>query len=129
MLIAELRLSEGQRAPGFSVLEALLAALFVGGGVLFRRRLATEASDATRLGLGALAAAVIAALGSGLAFALDGGALTVSLAILASASASTSRKLELDIPVLRWCLVGLGLLILAPAICFALAARWMRRGG
>ena len=88
-------------------------------------------------------------------FALDGGALTVSLSLAALATAYVSTRLE--IPALRWCVAGFGVAVAArlaweprivgaalsptpifnwllfgygaPALAFAFAARLMRPGG
>lgn len=155
LLIAALRFSEGQPAPAFTVIAALLAALFAFAAAAFQRRLAADGSEATRLGLGALAAGAIGALTSGLVFALDGGALTVAIALAAAGTAYVATRLE--IPALRWCIVGLGALVAArlayeprivgaalsptpifnwllfgygvPALGFGVAAYWMRPRG
>ena len=97
----------------------------------------------------------VAALAVSLVFALDGGALTVSLAFAALATAYVSTRL--DIPALRWCVAGFGVAVAArlaweprivgaalsptpifngllfgygaPALAFGAAARLMRRSG
>jgi uncharacterized membrane protein len=92
-----------------ALVAALIGAGFVAAARLFRDGFPHEAPPAVRIGLGAFAAAAIAALSSGLVFALDGGALTVSLALAALASAFVADRLEL-MP-LRWCVAALGLVI------------------
>ena len=102
-----------------------------------------------------MASGAIAALAAGLVFALDGGALTVSLSLAALATAYVSTRLE--IPALRWCVAGFGVAVAArlaweprvvgaalsptpifnwllfgygaPALAFGFAARLMRGGG
>ena len=102
-----------------------------------------------------MSSGAIAALAAGLVFALDGGALTVSLSLAALATAYVSTRLE--IPALRWCVAGFGVAVAArlaweprivgaalsptpifnwllfgygaPALAFGFAARLMRRGG
>ena len=68
-----------------------------------------------RIGLGAFSAGAVAALSSGLVFALDGGALTVSLALAALGSAYVADRLGL--PALRWCVAALGLVIAGRLAC------------
>jgi len=82
---------------------------FVAAARLFRDGFPHEAPPAVRVGLGAFSAGAVAALSSGLVFALDGGALTVSLALAALASAFVADRLGL--PALRWCVAALGLVI------------------
>ena len=160
LLIANARLSGGAVSMPMAATAAILAAIFVAAAMAFQLRLAAQGSlatqsPATRLGLGALAAGAIAALAAGLVFALDGGALTVALALGAAATAYVSTRLE--IPVLRWAVAALGVGIAArlaweprivgaalsptpifnwllfgygaPTLAFGLAARWLRRGG
>jgi uncharacterized membrane protein len=155
LLVTALRFSEGRPTPALAVVAVLLAALFALGARAFQRRLNVQASEAIRLGLGALAAGAIGALTSGLAIALDGGALTVSIALAAAGTAYVSARL--DLPALRWCVAGLGVLVAArlayeprivgaalsptpifnwllfgygaPALGFGAAARWMRPRG
>ena len=111
ILIADARLADGAPSGGLAASAVLLAALFAGAASRFRRALDREDWDATRLGLGALSAAAIAAFASGLVFALDGAALTVSLALAAAATAYVAIRLE--IPALRWCVAGFGVAVAA----------------
>lgn len=142
-----------------SVGDSLLAASAGGVGfialfaaTLFRNRLVAERSAALRLGLGGFAATALAALALGLVFEFERGTLTIALALSALGAAFVDRRL--DIPSLRWCVLGLGLVVAArlaldpqivgahldktpifnwllagygvPAAAFALSARLMR---
>ncbi|MGD0641794.1 MAG: DUF2339 domain-containing protein [Roseiarcus sp.] len=155
LLVANARLSDGAVSMPMAAAAAIAAALFVAAAAGFQLRLAARESPATRLALGAVAAAAIAALAAGLVFALDGGALTVALALGASATAYVSTRLE--IPTLRWAVAALGVAIAArlaweprivgaalsptpifnwllfgygaPALALGVAARLLRRGG
>ena len=111
IFIADARLADGAPSGGLAASAAVLAALFAGAASRFRRALDREDSEATRLGLGALSAAAIASFASGLVFALDGAALTVSLALAAAATAYVATRLE--IPALRWCVAGFGVAVAA----------------
>lgn len=119
---------------------------------LFRNRTTVDNSPALRLALGAFAATALSALTLGLIFQLERGTLTIALALSALGAAFVDRRL--DIPSLRWCVLGLGLIVAArlaldpqivgtdlgttpifnwllagygiPAAAFALSARWMR---
>ena len=111
LIVADQRLAAGRRDWPIAAAAALLAALFAGA--------ATRSSSASRQtppqrrgsGLGALAASAIAALAAGLVFALDGGALTVSLALAALATAFVSTRL--NVPALRWCVAAIGVAVAA----------------
>ena len=154
ILIADARIADGAPSIGFAGAACLLAGLYAFAASRFQRRLARGDGPATRLGLGAMASSAIAALAAGLVFALDGGALTVSLSLAALTTAYVSTRLE--IPALRWCVAGFGVAVAArlaweprivgaalsptpifnwllfgygaPALAFGLAARLMRRG-
>jgi uncharacterized membrane protein len=107
--VADMRLAEGRASGAMALAAALIAAAFVFVARLFRDGFPLEAPPAARIGLGAFSAAAIASLSSGLVFALDGGALTVSLALAALASAFVADRL--DLPALRWCVAALGLAV------------------
>jgi uncharacterized membrane protein len=107
--LADMRLAQGAASGAMALAAALIGAAFVSGARLFRDGFPPEAASAARIGLGAFAAGAVAALSSGLVFALDGGALTVSLALAALASAFVADRLRL--PALRWCVAALGLVI------------------
>ena len=107
--IADMRLAQGAASGVMALVAALIGAEFVAAARLFRDGFPHEAPPAVRIGLGAFSAGAVAALSSGLVFALDGGALTVSLALAALASAFVADRLGL--PALRWCVAALGLVI------------------
>ena len=107
--VADMRLAHGGASGAMALAAALIGAAFVVGARVFRDGFPQEAAPAARIGLGAFSAGAVAALSSGLVFALDGGALTVSLALAALASAFVADRLSLA--VLRWCVAALGLVI------------------
>ncbi len=107
--VADMRLAHGGASGAMALAAALIGAAFVVGARVFRDGFPQEAAPAARIGLGAFSAGAVAALSSGLVFALDGGALTVSLALAALASAVVADRLSLA--VLRWCVAALGLVI------------------
>jgi uncharacterized membrane protein len=109
--IADMRLAQGAASGAMALVAALIGAEFLATARLFRDGFPREAPSAVRIGLGAFAAGAVAALSSGLVFALDGGTLTVSLALAALASAFVADRLEL--PALRWSVAALGLVIAA----------------
>jgi len=109
--VADMRLAQGAASGAMALAAALIGGAFVAAARLFRDGFPQEAPSAARVGLGAFSAGAVAALSSGLVFALDGGALTVSLALAASASAFVADRLRL--PALRWCVAALGLIIAA----------------
>ena len=153
LALADMRFAWGQRSIPFALAAVALAALFVAAARQYRD--GASETFARRLGLGAMAAAAIAAFAEGLVFALDGGTLTVALALAAAGAALVAGQLGLA--ALRWCVVGLGLAVAArlawdprivgdalsrtpvfnwllfgygvPAVAFAFAGRVLRRGG
>jgi uncharacterized membrane protein len=155
ILAADARIADGAPSLTFAGAASLLAGLYAFAASRFQRGLARGDWPATRLGLGAMASGTIAALAVGLVFALDGGALTVSLSFAALATAYVSTRLE--IPALRWCVAGFGVAVAArlaweprvvgaalsptpifnwllfgygaPALAFGVAARLMRGRG
>jgi len=155
ILAADARIADGAPSVTFAGAACLLAGFYALAASRFQRGLARGEWPATRLGLGAMASGAIAALAAGLVFALDGGALTVSLSFAALATAYVSTRLE--IPALRWCVAGFGVAVAArlaweprvvgaalsptpifnwllfgygaPALAFGFAARLMRGGG
>ena len=155
ILAADARIADGAPSITFAGAACLLAGLYAFAASRFQQGLARGDWPATRLGLGAMASGAIAALAAGLVFALDGGALTVSLSFAALATAYVSTRLE--IPALRWCVAGFGVAVAArlaweprvvgaalsptlifnwllfgygaPALAFGFAARLMRGRG
>ena len=157
LLVSWLRFGMASANYTFAALAAALGAVFVTAAQVFRNRLgeapAGERPAAVELGLGAFASATIAALALALVFALDGGTLTIALALSALGAAWVSTQLR--IPALRWCVAALGVVVAArlaweprivgaalgktivfnwllagygvPAAAFGYAARLMRR--
>ncbi len=111
LIVAWMRFAQGTSNFLFASLAAALAVAFTVAAHLFRERLAGERMPALDLGLGASASAAIAALALGCVMALDGGRLTVALAIAALGAAWVS--IRLDIAALRWCVAGLGVAVAA----------------
>jgi uncharacterized membrane protein len=111
ILAADARIADGAPSVTFAGAAALLAGFYAFAASRFMRRQARGDWPATRLGLGAMASGAIAALAVGLVFAIDGGALTVSLSFAALATAYVATRLE--IPALRWCVAGFGVAVAA----------------
>jgi uncharacterized membrane protein len=111
LAIVYLRLAQGAASLPLAAAALLLAAAFAGGAWLFLARRATRPDDTNRLGLGALASSAIAAAAFALVFALDGGTLTVALALAAVGTAFVAVRL--DLAALRWCVAALGVLVAA----------------
>lgn len=109
LALVYLRLAHGEVAPGFAATAGGLALGFVLLAGLFRSQGETTPSPALTLGLGAFASAAVAALALGMVFGLAGGSLTLSMALAALGTAMVARRL--DIPALRWCVAGLGLVV------------------
>jgi uncharacterized membrane protein len=95
-----LALSAVLAAIGFALASSAYMAAFRG-----------NASAALWIGLGALSASAIAAFACALVFALDGGMLTVALALAALGTAYVAVRV--DLAALRWCVAALGLLVAA----------------
>jgi uncharacterized membrane protein len=70
--------------------------------------------DAVRLAVGATATGALAALALGLTFALDKGMLTVAFALMAPATAWVAARI--DLPVLRYAVAAIGVLVLGRLI-------------
>ncbi len=150
-----MRFAKGESNFLFASLAGGLAVLFTAAAHRFRARMAQERLPALDLGLGAFASAAIGALALGFVMGLDGGTLTVALALAALGAAFVA--IRLDIPALRWCVAGLGIAVAGrlaweprivgaalgdtpvfnwllfgygvPAVAFGYAARMMRRAG
>jgi uncharacterized membrane protein len=153
LALAYLRLTHTEASLPFGAIAGFLALAFVLAATAFRRRLSEEAPAALHLGLGIMASAALAALALGLVFLLDRGMLTVALALSALGAAMVESRLF--IPILRWAVVGLSVVVAGrltydprivganlgatpifnwllfgygvPAVAFGLAARIMRR--
>jgi uncharacterized membrane protein len=152
LAVAYVRLNMTTGGMVFAALAGGLAFLFLVAAVLLQNRLRARDAATFHLGLGAFAAAALAALSLGLVFALDRGMLTVALALAALGASFVDRRL--DVPALRWGVAALGLIIAVrlaidprivgadlgttpifnwllwgygvPALAFALAAQLMR---
>jgi uncharacterized membrane protein len=106
LIIAYLRLKTMVGGMVFAALAAALALLFLIAASVLLNRLRERSAAAYHLGLGAFAAAALAALAFGLVFALDRGVLTVAFALAALGASYVDRRL--DIPTLRWGVAILG---------------------
>lgn len=136
----------------FAALTLVLALAFATCAQVFRNGVKDHTPLAWDMGQGITASAAIAALAIGLTLALDGGTLTIALALAALGAAFVAVRL--DIAALRWCVAGLGIVLAlrflwqpgivvdlsprpifnwllagygVPALCFGLAARMMRK--
>jgi uncharacterized membrane protein len=154
LILAWLRMTQATTSYSFAAAAAALALVFVAAAAKFRDLDGEGAPPSLKFATGVFASAAIAALALGFTFALDGGVLTVALALAALGAAYVA--ITLDIPALRWCVAGLGLVIAArlaweprvianpgttpifnwllygygvPALAFGYAARMMRRNG
>lgn len=114
LIVAYLRITSGATSTYYGSLAAGLAVAFAALAQLFRSGVREGEPPAWNLGLGIFASGAIGALALGFVMVLDGGALTVALAVAALGAAFVSVRL--DIAALRWCVVGLGA---------AVAARYM----
>jgi uncharacterized membrane protein len=153
LAIAYLRFARHEASLLLALIACLTGLGFAGATSLFLNAFRARESGALKLGLGAMAASAIAAVSLGLVFALDGGMLTVALALAALGTAFVASLLDLS--ALRWCVAALGVLVAArissepriigsglsrtpifnwllfgygvPASAFALAGRLLRR--
>jgi uncharacterized membrane protein len=153
--IAYLRLSQDEASWTLAAVAAAAALAFAAGARVFFRMLATEPRQPILLGLGALASAAASAIALALVFALEGGLLTVALALAAAGTAFVSVRF--GVAALRWCVAAFGILVAArlawdprivgadlsptpifnwllfgygvPAISFGLAGRLLRSQG
>ncbi|MGP0059444.1 MAG: DUF2339 domain-containing protein [Beijerinckiaceae bacterium] len=155
LVIAYLRLKASAGSMLFAAIAAALAFVFSFAATVLHNRLQARNEPAFHLGLGAFAAAALAALSFGLVFALDRGMLTVAFALAALGASFVDHRL--NIPALRWGVAGLGAIVAArlaidprvvgadlgtvpifnwllwgygvPALAFAIAAELMRPRG
>jgi uncharacterized membrane protein len=109
LVIAYLRFASGAASPLFAIVAGVTALAFAAGARQFLKMLQASPAAPIRLGLGALASAAPSAVALALVFALDGGMLTVALALAAACTAFVS--IRVDVPVLRWCVAAFGILI------------------
>jgi uncharacterized membrane protein len=111
LTITYMRLAHSEINLPFAAIAGGLAFAFLIAANFFFSRAASNTHATLQLGLGAFAAASLAALSLGLVFALDHGVLTVALALAALGTAFVDRRL--GIIALRWCVAALGLIIAA----------------
>ena len=111
LVIAYLRVTQFDISIPFALAGAALAAAFALASERFHHADLAQPSPAWNLAAGAFAAAAIAALAFALTVSLDRGYLTVALALaaLGTAYVATLR----DIPLLRYAVTALGLIVLA----------------
>lgn len=111
LVIAYLRVTQFDQSIRFAAAGVLLSALFAIGAEIFQRAESRAATLALRLGTGSLAAASIAALALAMTCGLERGYLTVAFALAALGTAFVAVRR--DIPVLRYAVVALGMIVLA----------------
>ena len=111
LIIAYMRFTGGDTSTLFASLAGGLAVAFTLLAHLFRNGVRAGEPAAWNLALGLYASAAIAALALGIVMVLDGGALTVALALAALGAAFVS--VQHDIPAVRWCVVGFGVAVAA----------------
>lgn len=110
LVLAYLRVTQFDHSVRFAVFGTVLAAIYAFVAERFERTEAPDAPIATRTGTGALASASIAAFAFALVVSLDRGYLTVAIALAALGTAYLAALK--DIPLLRWAVVGLGVIVL-----------------
>jgi uncharacterized membrane protein len=109
LAVAYLRFADGLASPQLAIIAAATALAFAAGARQFLKMVQANPAAPIRLGLGALASAAPSAVALALVFALDGGILTVALALAAACTAVVSVRV--DVPALRWCVAAFGILI------------------
>ena len=154
LVAAYWRVTEFERSLSFALLAGSLALAFVVASQWLMRRGGADEDPAIRLGLGATAAAALAAVALGLTFALEKGMLTVAVALAALGTAWVVDRIAL--PALRYAVGAIGLIVLgrliwdptivggdpgpvivnwilwgygAPAVAFWVASRLLQRTG
>jgi uncharacterized membrane protein len=153
--IAYVRMSQGEASFALAAAAFAAALAFAAGARIFFRMMPAEPGQPILLGLGALASAAATASALALVFALEGGLLTVALALAAAGTSYVSVRF--GVTALRWCVAAFGVLIAArlawdprivgadlsptpifnwllfgygvPAISFGLAGRLLRSRG
>jgi uncharacterized membrane protein len=109
--IAYLRLAQGEASYPLAAVAAAGTLAFAAGAWVFLNKQAREPAQSILLGLGALASAAATAIALALVFALEGGLLTVALALAAAGTSFVSVRFGID--ALRWCVAGFGILVAA----------------
>lgn len=127
LTVAYLRITQFDSSIPFALFALVLALVFAAAANRFQKDEGDPRETARHLGVGAFAAAAIAALSFALVVTLDRGYLTVALAL---AALGTSYVAALErIPLLRYAVAALGLVVLGrivwdPAIMGADVGRW-----
>jgi uncharacterized membrane protein len=106
--LAYWRVTALDRSVSFAFVAGALAILFVAAAAWLRGQ-EDERLDGVRLGVGATAAAAVAALAAGLTFALDKGMLTVAFALAALGTAWVADRVR--IAPLRYVVAAIGILV------------------
>jgi uncharacterized membrane protein len=109
LAIAYLRLANGMASAPLAIIAAATALAFAAGARQFLKMVQANPAMPIRLGLAALASAAPSAVALALVFALDGGTLTVALALAALCTAFV--WIRVDVPALRWCVAAFGILV------------------
>lgn len=109
LVVSYWRVTAFEKSVPFALAAGFMALAFVGATHRLRQR-DDGTSDAIRLGVGATASAVVAALALGLTFALDKGMLTVAFALSALGTAWVADRI--GIPALRYAAGAIGLVVL-----------------
>ena len=110
LTLVYLRITQFDHSVRFAVFGTLLAAVYAFAAEWFERNEGADKPIAARTGTGALAAASIAAFAFALVVSLDRGYLTVAIALAALGTSYIAAAK--DIPLLRWAVVALGVIVL-----------------
>lgn len=111
LIAAYLRIANGAVSTTFGALAAGLGVLFAIAAHVFRNGVRDHKPMAWDIALGICASAAIAAIALGFTLLLDGGTLTIALALAALGAAFVAVRL--DIPLLQWCVAGLAAVLAA----------------
>lgn len=127
LTLAYLRVTQFDHSVRFAVFGTVLAAIYAFVAERFERTEAPDSPIATRTGTAALAAAAIAAFAFALVVSLDRGYLTVAISLAALGTAYLAAAK--NIPLLRWAVVALGVVVLGrvawdPAIMGESVGKW-----
>lgn len=109
LTIAWLRFTDASASTLYASMACVLALAFTMGAQMFRNSVRDGEPAAWNFSLGLYASAALAALALAMTMALEGGTLTVAFALAALGAAYVSVRF--DIPLLRWCVAGFGLLV------------------
>jgi hypothetical protein len=104
LAVAYLRFAGHQASPTLALAACLVGLGFALATYVFLKSFRARQGSALKLGLGAMSSSAIAALSLALVFGLDGGMLTVGLALAALGTALVAT--HLDLAALRWCVAN-----------------------